>query len=599
MGAGPAGTTAAGLLARQGHRILVLEKERFPRYHIGESLIPGCLRVFDALGVRDQVERAGFVVKRGVSFLWGDDRNWSISFDEQRANPNYAFHVDRSRFDDILLANARRLGADVRDGIAVRDVDVDADEAVVVSDAGVARARYVIDATGQNSILGRRLGGRHFDESLRNVAIWRYFKGCGRLPEPRSGYLVVVRHGDGWWWYIPLEPEEGGLTAVGIVLSTEQYRRRGADPERIYESGREASPELGRWMQGAHPVSELRVTADWSYRSRQVTGERWLLAGDAAGFVDPLLATGCYLALTAGYLAGLCAGSTLQDPALRPAAFRYYEESYNRVVDEIHEMVRIFYKATRAEEAFEGAQSILGGSGDPRELFVRLAAGNVDESAPSAPDLGGENALPSEVFGESIHRRKPNHYGVPFATDRRRVLGEVDPADLPPGVEGPMMLVECDIRLQLVPASELTQPTADPDPVEVQPERPLLLLSEVRTSEDAAIVLRERIPAKQRPAALLVFRDGAEGETVVVGFTSVAAAKNCWTRVGNVALSYLTDPGANPFERPGSRGLLNAIQRVARGSGVSSGSPEALQAAVASRIEFSGWKIVAQASAKD
>jgi flavin-dependent dehydrogenase len=599
MGAGPAGTTAAALLARQGHRILVLEKERFPRYHIGESLIPGCLRVFDVLGVRDEVERAGFVVKRGVSFLWGGDRDWTISFDEQRADPNYAFHVDRSRFDEILVANARRLGADVRDGVAVRDIDVDGAEAVVMSDAGVARARYVIDATGQNSILGRRLGKRHFDETLRNVAIWRYYKGCRRMPEPRSGYLAVVRQGDGWWWYIPLEPEDGGLTSVGVVLSTERYRRRGSNAELIFEEGLAASTDMGPWLDGAYPVSELRVTADWSYRSQQVAGERWLLAGDSAGFVDPLLATGCYLALTAGYLAGLCVGSTLREPTLGAAAFRYYDASYNRVVDEIHEMVRIFYKAARAEDAFAGAQTILGVAGDPRELFVRLAAGNVDESGDSGADLGGENALPSEVFGEAVHRRKPNHYGVPFATDRERVLGEVDPADLPAGTE-PMMLVECDVQLRLVPASEIAKARDEQVVNEPPPQKPPLLLSEVRTDEDATTLLHERMPTTQRPAALLVFRDETEADSVVVGFAGAAATEAYWTRIGDVALFYFTDPGSSPFERPASRGLLDAVQRVAKACAREDmASPEALQDAVAARIAHPGWRVEARAAAAD
>ena len=196
-GAGPAGSTAAAFLARDGHRVLVLEKERFPRYHIGESLIPGCLRILNALGVRDQVERAGFVVKRGGTFLWGVDGEWRFSFDEQGGEPNYAYQVDRSRFDQILLDHARSSGAEVHEGVAVRSIDVDNGDPVIVSDAGVARARYVIDATGQSSILGRKRGGRHFDESLRNVAMWRYYRGCGRLPEPRAGDIMIVRQGDG------------------------------------------------------------------------------------------------------------------------------------------------------------------------------------------------------------------------------------------------------------------------------------------------------------------------------------------------------------------------------------------------------------------
>src|SRR5690349_10095422 len=307
-GAGPAGSTAAALLARDGHRVLMLEKERFPRYHIGESLIPGCLRILNALGIRDELDRAGFVVKRGGTFIWGveGEREWTFSFAEQGGKPDYAYQVERSRFDEILLKHARSSGAEVHEGVAVRSIDVDNGDAVIVTDAGVARARYVLDATGQTSILGRKCGGRHFDESLRNVAIWRYYRGCGRLPEPRAGDIMIVRRGDGWFWYIPLEAPEGGLTSLGVVMSAESYRERGSNAEAIFDQMRAETHELDRFLEHASPASETRITADWSYRSRDVIGDRWILVGDAAGFIDPLLSTGCYLAMTAGYLAGLC-----------------------------------------------------------------------------------------------------------------------------------------------------------------------------------------------------------------------------------------------------------------------------------------------------
>src|SRR5262249_51784777 len=176
------------------HRVLVLEKERFPRYHIGESLIPGCLRILNALGIRDQVESAGFPIKRGGTFLWGAEGECELtfSFGEQGGGANYAYQGDRARFDEILLNHARSSGAEVHEGVAVRSIDVDNGDPVIITDAGVARARYVIDATGQSSILGRQRGERHFDESLRNVAIWRYYRGCGRQSEPRAGDVIVV-----------------------------------------------------------------------------------------------------------------------------------------------------------------------------------------------------------------------------------------------------------------------------------------------------------------------------------------------------------------------------------------------------------------------
>ncbi len=588
VGGGPAGATTAAFLARAGRRVLLLEKEHFPRYHVGESLIPGCLRILDALGVRDEVERAGFVVKRGGTFTWGVDGEWSFSFAEQNAEPNYAYQVERSRFDQILLNHARDAGAEVREGVAVRSIDVADGDPLIVSDAGTVRARYVVDASGQNSILGSRLGGRYFDESLRNVAIWRYFRGCKRLPEPRQGDIMITRHGDGWWWLIPLESEDGGLTSLGLVLSAESYKKLGSDAESIYEHLRAETPELQRWMEHAHSVSEIHRTSDWSYRSRRVAGDRWLIAGDAAGFIDPLLSTGCYLALTAGYLAGLCLGSVLDEPELRPAAFRYYGASYDRVVDELHAMVRVFYRTVRARDAFDGAQAILGESGDPRQLFIRLAAGLVEQSV-ARGDCGyfEDSGLGSEVFG--AQREVPERYGASFAIDRERVLGPVDPADLPAGVAGDMVLVERDMRLRLVPASE----AAAWDAALSAPPT----LASACNDEAAEVLLRWRVPATASPVSVVVFKDESPAVPVAVCFTTASATERYWTRVGDVAIFYIEDVDANPFERAESRELLEAIARFAESFGCSETcTPETLLGALVTQFQHPDWRIIARAT---
>jgi hypothetical protein len=495
----------------------------------------------------------------------------------------------------------------VHDGVAVRSIDVDNGDPVIVSDAGVARARYVIDATGQTSILGRKRGGRHFDESLRNVAIWRYYRGCGRLPEPRAGDIMIVRRGDGWFWYIPLEPQAGGLTSLGVVMSAESYRQRGSNAEAIYDQMRAETRELDCWLEHAYPVSETRITADWSYRSRHVIGDRWILVGDAAGFVDPLLSTGCYLAMTAGYLAGLCLGSALHDPALRAAAFRYYRASYDRVINELHGMVRIFYRTIRAQDVFDGAQAILGGSGDPRQLFIRLAAGLVEESV-ARGDVGyfGETGLGSEAFGAQPD--VPDRYGASFATDQDRILGPVDPDDLPPGIEGDMMLVERDVRLRLVPASELAAQAAAQAAAEAAAEAAAqaamqaaakqkpMALADVRTDKDAVALLHTIVSATPGPTAVLVFKDSSDADPVAVCFSVAAATKRYWARVGDVAMFYIAEPKASPFDRPDSRGLLDAILRTAQSCDpLETASPEAIQHALAARLQHPGWQLIARA----
>ena len=597
IGGGPAGACAASLLARGGRRVLVLEKEKFPRYHVGESLIPGCLRVFDAIGVRDQVESAGFVVKRGVTFSWGLDGEWGISFAEQGASPDYAFQVDRARFDKILLDHARSCGAEVREQVTVGEVEFVDDAARVTTSAGVEQAAYVIDASGQGSVLGRRLGERKFDETLRNVAIWRYYRGCPRQVGAKAGNISILRHGDGWWWFIPLEPTPAGMTSVGVVMSRDSYRALGAKVQGAFDEARAAAPELGAWLDGAQPASELRAAADWSYRSGRVTGDRWLLAGDAAGFVDPLLSTGCYLALSGGYLAGVCLTSVLDDPELKTPAFAYYENSYGKVVDEVHQMVRVFYSSSVKEEAFDGAKSILKIDGDPRELFIRLAAGNVEYSASESKYLGGENAMPSEVFGS--HSEAPVHYGVPFDTGEARVLALIDPQHLPASAQEPMVLVEQYARLSIQPASAFDQPAARDD---VEGEgvttRNALTLAEIKSDVDAASLLGERIPRERGATALVVFDDGSNGDPVVVGFTSAAITESYWSVVGEVALSYLTDPDApQPFDRPEGRRLLEEVLAFARNRRAQDlASPLALQETILSHAAEAGWRVIARAS---
>jgi len=587
MGAGPAGSSAAALLAQQGHQVLVLEKERFPRYHIGESLVPGCLRVFDALGVRDLIDRAGFVVKRGVTFRWGGSE-WSISFAEQPGDLHYAYQVDRARFDDLMLGHARRSGARVHDGVGVHDVSFDAGDPVVHSDAGTAQARYVIDATGQAAILGRRVGERRFDEALRNVALWRYFRECPRLPPPRSGDIAVTRHGDGWWWYIPLEPEVGGLTSVGVVMSAQTYGQRSGKPAQVFDDTLAATPEMFEWLRDAQAVSDVYVTADWSYRSTRVTGDRWLLAGDAAGFIDPLLSTGCYLALTAGYLAALCVGSALDDPALQPAAFRYYVSSYDRVVDEIHQIVRHFYKIVRPAEAFAEAQAILGEPGDPRTLFIQLAAGLTEHTSASA--------LPSEVFGPHSSKA-PTSYGVPFSIDQERVLCKVEPEDLPPGSE-PMMLVEKGVRLRLVPQSAAVDRPVVPD-VTAAPPRQAMAMTELESDDDVAQFMQTVLRAEQRPAAMLLFKHGGALQPFLVGLTPADTTPKFYRRLGPIAVTYFrADDEESPLENARVADLLGRLlDFVAASLKAGAADAVALHAVIVAGFSHGSWELVASAVA--
>lgn len=227
VGGGPAGSTLAAFVAMRGHRVLLLEREHFPRYQIGESLLPATVHgICRMLGVSAEMERSGFTVKQGGTFRWGSNPEpWTFYFRRLpafAAERSYAYQVERMRFDDILLRNARRAGADVREGCAVSSV-VTGDgrvRGVRYTDADghgrTATARFVIDASGHRGRTYRAMAGqRHYSEFFRNIALFAYFEDGMRLPAPNSGNILSAAFDDGWFWYIPLTER---LTSVGAVV---------------------------------------------------------------------------------------------------------------------------------------------------------------------------------------------------------------------------------------------------------------------------------------------------------------------------------------------------------------------------------------------
>ena len=235
VGGGPAGSTLAALVALQGHQVLVLEKETFPRYQIGESLLPSTIHgICQLTGAADELAKAGFMRKRGGTFKWGaNPEPWTFSFSvsPRMSGPtSFAYQVERSKFDEILLRNAARAGATVREGVAVTDVIADEERVhgVRYQDADGAarevRARYVVDASGNKSRLYHQVGGtRKYSEFFRSLALFGYFEGGKRMPEPNRGNILCVAFDSGWFWYIPLSDT---LTSVGAVVRREMARDR-------------------------------------------------------------------------------------------------------------------------------------------------------------------------------------------------------------------------------------------------------------------------------------------------------------------------------------------------------------------------------------
>lgn len=353
LGGGPAGSTAAALLAREGRRVAVLDRARWPRYHIGESLLPGVLPFLEELGAMDAVARLGFHRKTGQTFRWGKDRTpWRLDFRELDVYP-YALFVERADFDHALLQNAVRLGAELREETAAESLLMDGDRVRGVHARGpdgalrAVTARYVVDATGQNALVARHFDTRRWVKGLRNLAVWSYWEGVRAPAPPQDEHIFTVSIPDGWVWFIPLR---GGRYSVGVV-SVDWTRERAAshddragDLEGWYERTVRGAESIGDFLADARRVEEVRAQRDWSYCTARFHGPGYCLAGDAACFIDPILSTGVQLAMTGGYLAALAVNSALAEPAREAVFFRYYQRAYLATYREQLTQVRYFYR---------------------------------------------------------------------------------------------------------------------------------------------------------------------------------------------------------------------------------------------------------------
>jgi flavin-dependent dehydrogenase len=383
-GGGPAGSCTAGLLALAGRSVLLLERDKFPRYHIGESLITGVWPTLDRLGVREQAERIGFVRKYGANVRWGnEDQMWGFEFRDTGAY-EYAYQVRRAEFDAMLLGRARDLGVTVLEDAPVREA-ITADGRVVGvryqvrGEEGLrtAHAPITVDASGQQRWLGRQLGLVRWHEDLRNIAVWAYFQGCQPWEGERAGYTLVenMPTDGGWFWYIPLGQD---TVSIGYVTPSSVLAATGLSPEDLFESRLAASVNCRERVAGATRVSGFRTARDWSYTCRSFHGPGWVLVGDAAAFVDPLLSTGVSLAVRAARIAADAIDHVLDSPVTEAEALSAYEQNCKVYLDTILEFVRYFYDATRTRfEYHHGAQQIVDPQRkEPPEFdFVQLVSG--------------------------------------------------------------------------------------------------------------------------------------------------------------------------------------------------------------------------------
>jgi flavin-dependent dehydrogenase len=383
IGGGPGGSTTATMLARKGFHVVLLEREHFPRDHIGESLLPASIPVLEELGVLPAVQEVGFLPKWGATMVWGKEKTpWSWYFRETNHKYPHAYQVWRPHFDRLLLENSRAHGVDVRQGHAVREVLFEGSRATGVRFAAdgvgecIARADFVVDASGQSSLLGRQLHVRRWDPLFQNLAVYGYFTGAQRLSAPNETNILVESYPHGWFWNIPLHT---GWMSVGAVVDSRigQEEMRHSSPQHFLMAQIAQASYTQQMLREASLVYGPFVIRDWSYVSDEVVGDGYILVGDAACFVDPLFSSGVHLALMAGVLAAAYVTTAVRDPSMREPAGRVYKDLYYKEYGHFRDMAALFYSSNRTIDSYFWEARRLLGNGDlsPRQAFIHAVAG--------------------------------------------------------------------------------------------------------------------------------------------------------------------------------------------------------------------------------
>lgn len=402
IGGGPSGAATATILAQRGYRVTVFERDHFPRFHIGESLIPYCYPTITRLGLLDKMKESHFTKKYGVQFI-NEHGKLSEPFRFEQYDPHersQTWQVLRSEFDQLLLNNARAHGVTVHEGARVMDVEMEGDRVVGVrvkcegEETKSVRASVVVDASGQSSLLIDRMNLREWDPDLKKAAIWSYFKGAKREPGLDAGGTIVIQTQGkkGWFWYIPLHDD---VVSVGVVADHEYLfkNRDSKDPEAIFFEEVERCLGVQPRIQDAEVCGEFRVLKEYSYKARQGGGNGWVLVGDAFGFLDPLYSSGVLLALTSAEMAGDAIADALDANDPSEARLRAWEPLHRKAMERMRHLVRAFYDGLNFGQ-------LVRKHPEKKHLITDILIGNlfkdeVDELWPLIDALREESAEPA------------------------------------------------------------------------------------------------------------------------------------------------------------------------------------------------------------
>ena len=351
IGGGPSGSTAATFLARMGHKVIVLEREKFPRFHIGESLLPYSMGAFERLGVKEKLS-AAFMAKHGAEITTTCGTNVSKFFfkDGYEAKHPHAYQVTRSEFDKLLLDHSVENGAEVREETAVEKLEFNGDSVALTikgaEELKTVSAQYVLDCSGRSTVIGSYFNLKRTYANLKKFSVFAHFENVSRDEGLQGTFIRLVRARTQWHWMIPLSATK---MSIGLVMDMAEFKALRKPPEAVLEESLREQPVIWSRMAQASRVTEVYSAGDYSYRNSSLAGERWLLAGDAAGFIDPVFSTGVFLAIRSGEEAAHALDEAIRLPRQRARSFRKYERGVNRVMDLYLRFVTNWYKPQFAE----------------------------------------------------------------------------------------------------------------------------------------------------------------------------------------------------------------------------------------------------------
>ncbi len=354
IGGGPAGTTAAALVAEAGYSTLLVERAKMPRYHIGESLMPETYWIFERLGVLDQMQASGYPKKVGVQFVNNTGKESSPFFfrthDDRESSETW--HVDRAEFDKMLFDNAAVKGATCCDNTRVLDVLAAGETAnervtgVLLQQAENASievvAKVVVDATGQQTLLANRFGLRCENSDLRKAAMWQYYRGAHRDTAGGGVKTVIMHAADkrSWFWFIPMSDD---LVSVGVVGDRDYLLKGRGTPAEVFADELKKCSTLEGWLADAQPEDDLQIAREFSYTTTRSAGDGWVLVGDAWGFIDPVYSSGVYFALKSAELAAECIIDGLRIGDTSAATLGRWLPDFGRQIGLIRKLVDAFY----------------------------------------------------------------------------------------------------------------------------------------------------------------------------------------------------------------------------------------------------------------